>query len=337
MGKSLEILILSAADVRATLPVGECIELLSHALRARDEDIATNPLRSKMMLAAGNGLLGMMPAEISTIGRTGIKMVAVMPGNHGSGYDSHQGGVLLFETKHGQPLAMADASEITAIRTGAASALATRALARPDAGDLAIIGSGVQARSHLAAILAERELRRVRVWSRNADHAKRFARQEGARHNLSIETAQSAMDAVANADIICTTTSANEPVLHGEWVSAGAHVNAAGSSVPHARELDTSLIQRARVFVDSRESAVNEAGDLLIPMKESCFTADDIQAELGEILNGKKEGRLTADEITVFESLGLGIYDLIATHHCYQMARELGIGTPAPFGEMHDV
>ena len=337
MGQSLEILILSAADVRATLPMGECIELLARALRAWDNGDATNPLRSKMMLPAGVGLLGMMPAQISPISVAGIKVVAVMPGNHGSGYDSHQGGVLLFETEHGQPLAMADASEITAIRTGAASALATRALARPDAGDLAIIGSGVQARSHLAAILAERKLRRARVWSRNAAHTKRFADREGARHDIRIEAASSAQDAVASADLICTTTSANEPVLYGEWVSPGAHINAAGSSVPHARELDSVLVERARVFVDSRESALNEAGDLLLPMEENCFSASDIQAELGEVLNGKKGGRQSTDEITLFESLGLGIYDLIATHHCYLRAREMGLGTRAPFGEMHDV
>ena len=250
---------------------------------------------------------------------------------------SHQGGALLFETEHGQPLAMADASEITAIRTGAASALATRALARPDASDLAIIGSGVQARSHLAAILAERKLCRVRVWSRNAAHTQRFAEREGARQGIRIEAASSAQDAVASADLICTTTSANEPVLYGEWVSPGAHINAAGSSVPHARELDSVLVERARVFVDSRESALNEAGDLLLPMEENCFSASDIQAELGEVLNGKKGGRQSTDEITLFESLGLGIYDLIATHHCYLRAREMGLGTRAPFGEMHDV
>lgn len=337
MGNKLNLMILSAADVRETLPMYECIDVLQHALCAKDDGQAINPLRSKMMLSAGNGLLGLMPAEISTIEMTGIKVVAVMPGNHGTKYDSHQGGVLLFDTIHGQPLAMAEAAEITAIRTGAASALATRALARSDADDLAIIGSGMQAQSHLAALLAERQLRRVRVWSRNPDHANRFAKRESVRHNISIEIAENVQEAVAHADIICTTTSSAEPVLKGKWVHPGTHINAVGSSVPHTREVDTELIQLSRVFVDSRESALNEAGDLLFPMQENRFSADEIQAELGEVLNGKHSGRQTDEEITLFKSLGLGIYDLIAVHHCYHKAIELGIGTLVPFGEIRDV
>ena len=337
MGNKLNLMILGAADVRETLPMNECIDVLHHAICARDDGRAINPLRSKMMLSAGNGLLGLMPAEISTIEMTGIKVVAVMPGNHGTKYDSHQGGVLLFDTIHGQPLALAEAAEITAIRTGAASALATRALARSDADNLAIIGSGVQAQSHLAALVAERQLRRVKVWSRNPDHANQFAKRESERHDISIEIAENVQEAVADADIICTTTSSAKPVLKGEWLHPGTHINAAGSSVPHTREVDTELIQLSRVFVDSRESALNEAGDLLFPMQENRFSADEIQAELGEVLNGKHSGRQTDEEITLFKSLGLGIYDLIAVHHCYHKAIELGIGTQVPFGEMSDV
>ena len=336
MGQLLDILILSAADIRATLPIGLCIDLLKDAICARDDGMATNPLRSKMMLPGGVGLLGLMPAELTPIRATGIKVVAVMPGNHGTPYDSHQGGVLLFETEHGQPLAMADAAEITAIRTGAASALATRALARAEAKDLAILGSGVQARSHLAAHLAERELRSVRIWSRNIENALRFAEVEGGRHGINIEVLDDPQQAVTDAHIICTTTSANEPVLQGDWVAPGAHINAAGSSVPQTRELDTALIQKSRVFVDARESALNEAGDLLFPMEEGKFTAAGILAELGEVLNGKHPGRQTDQEVTLFKSLGLGIYDLIATHHCYLRAKELGIGVSAPFGELHE-
>lgn len=337
MAESLDILVLSAADVRATLPAAECTELLERALRERQAGAALNPLRGKMMLLGGNGLLGMMPAELASLQATGIKIVTVMPGNHGSEYDAHQGAVMLFETERGQPLALADGSAITAIRTGAASALATRALANPHAGALAILGSGVQARSHLAAHLAERPLRSVRVWSRNPAHAHRFAESEMARHNIQITVCESARGAVADADIICATTSAREPILASEWVAAGAHINAAGSSVPHARELDSALVERARVFVDSRESALNEAGDLLFPLREGRFSALDIQAELGAVLNGDAPGRRNEDEITIFESLGLGIYDLIATWHCYWKARELGLGTRAALGETLDV
>ena len=336
MKQTLEILILSAADVRATLPMPTCIELLAKALRLRDEGRATNPLREKMLLPEGRGLLGMMPAELSPIAAAGIKVVAVLPENHGSRYDSHQGGVLLFETERGQPLALADASEITAIRTGAASAVATQELARADAGDLAILGSGVQARSHLAAMLAVRKLRRVRVWSRNEAHRQRFVEQESKKHNVLLETATSVAAAVAGADLICTTTSATKPILYSDWVSPGAHINAVGSSVPHARELDSLLVQKTRVFVESAESALNEAGDLLIAQHEGHFAPADIQAELGAILNGKDPGRETPHEITLFKSLGIGVYDLIAVHHCYERARELGLGVWAPFGELRD-
>lgn len=336
MAESLPLLVLSAADVRAALPVNDCIEALQHAICALDEGLAINPLRNKMALSAGNGLLGLMPAELSSIGMTGIKIVTVMPENHGSEFDSHQGAVFLFETNRGQPLALADAAEITAIRTGAASALATRALARRQANDLAIIGSGVQARSHLAAIAAVRRLRRVRVWSRNPDHAQRFAEKEGKRHRITIEIASSVAKAVAHADIICTATSATEPILKGDWVQPGTHINAVGSSVPHTREVDSTLIQKSSVFVDRRESALNEAGDLLFPIQEKCFAAEDIRAELGEVLNGKKRGRQSEKEITLFKSLGLGIYDLIAIHHCYVKAQEMGLGIKVPFGEKHN-
>ncbi|MCY3935980.1 MAG: ornithine cyclodeaminase family protein [Chloroflexi bacterium] len=337
MTESLPLLVLSAADVRAALPMENCIDALHHAICALDEGDAINPLRSKMALSAGNGLLGLMPAEISSIGMTGIKIVTVLPGNHGTEYDSHQGGVFLFETERGQPLALADAAEITAIRTGAASALATRALARNGAGDLAIIGSGVQARSHLAALMADRTLRRIQVWSRNPIHAQRFAQQAGGRHRITIEIAASVEEAVTQADIICTTTSAAEPILKGDWVQSGTHINAVGSSVPHTREVDSALIQKSSVFVDRRESALNEAGDLLFPIQEKCFAAEDIRAELGEVLNGKKRGRQSAEEITLFKSLGLGIYDLIAIHQSYIKAQELGLGVTVPFGELRNV
>jgi ornithine cyclodeaminase len=274
----------------------------------------------------------MMPGYLGDIQRMGLKIVSVFPGNHGTEYDSHIGAVLLYETKHGQLLAIIDASEITAIRTAAVSGVATRLLAREDAGDLAILGSGVQARSHLKAMRIARDIRRVRVWSRNPDHAQQFADRESQAHGVSIEPMFTVPEAVDGADIVCTTTSAPEPVLHGEWVAAGAHINAVGSSVPFTRELDTAAVAKSRLFVDRRESTVNEAGDFLFPKKEGAVGDDHILGEIGEILLGKVKGRESADEVTLFKSLGLAVEDIASAQHIYAKAVERGMGTAVELG-----
>ncbi|MGH7555073.1 MAG: ornithine cyclodeaminase family protein [Longimicrobiales bacterium] len=325
-------LVIDGRSVRSLLPMAECIERMAEALAALARGEAAVPLRSLLWLPERTGLLGMMPAYYLPAGVMGIKVVSVMPGNHGTRYDAHQGGVLLFETKHGQPLALVDATEITAIRTAAVSAVATRLLARDDAGDLAILGSGVQAASHLEAMALARPLRRVRVWSRTPEHASRFAVEMSARHSMAIEVVSAARAAVADADLICTTTSAREPVLHGEWIAPGAHVNAVGSSVRTARELDADVITRSRVFVDRRESALNEAGDLLLARAEGAFDGDPIIGELGDVLIGAVSGRRTPDEITIFESLGLGVEDVVAAHHVYEKALERGEALEAEIG-----
>jgi ornithine cyclodeaminase len=263
----------------------------------------------------------------------GIKVVSVMPGNHGTEYDSHQGAVMVFETEYGRLLAMVDASEITAIRTAAVSGVATRLLAREDAGDLAILGSGVQAHTHLEAMMVARDLKRVRVWSRNEDNARRFAERESERHGLTVEVMPMAQAAVEGADIICTTTSSREPILMGDWLSPGTHINAVGSSVAFARELDTAAVVRSRLFIDRRESTVNEAGDFLFPKQEGAVDDNHIQGEIGEILLGQNTGRTTSEEITLFKSLGLAVEDLAAADYIYRQALEKGLGTAVEFGE----
>src|SRR6185503_2951870 len=185
--------------------------------------------RSMVKLPDGHGILGLMPGYLGAPQSFGLKVVSVMPGNHGTGYESHQGVVMLFGVQHGEPLAVLDASAITEIRTAAVSGAVTDALARADAGDLAILGSGAQARGHLAAMAAVRRLGRVRVWSRTRANAERFAREEGARHAFAVEVCSDAESAVRGADLVCTTTSAREPVLHGRWLEPGAHVNAVGA------------------------------------------------------------------------------------------------------------
>jgi ornithine cyclodeaminase len=262
----------------------------------------------------------------------GLKIVSVFPGNHGTEYDSHMGAVMIFETKHGQPLAIMDATEITAIRTAAVSGVATKLLAREDAGDLTLLGSGTQARTHLQAMLLCRKIRRVRVWSRSLENGREFAERESRRHNMQVEFMTTVQAAVQGADIVCTTTSSPDPILPGKYVSPGVHINAVGSSVPFARELDTEAVVKSRLFVDRRESTVNEAGDFLIPKKEGAIGDNHIQGEIGEILLGKVRGRKTAEEITLFKSLGLAVEDLASANHIYKKAIAGGMGTKVELG-----
>ncbi len=325
-------LILTQGEIRSLLPMAKCMELVTGALTSLARGEAHNPLRWGMRLADGRGLLGMMPGATTAPPALGLKVVSVFPGNHGTRYDSHQGVVMLFDTVHGVPEAILDASEITAIRTGAASGVATQALAREDAHDLAILGSGVQARSHLEAMLVARRLSRVRVYSPGREHRETFARRESDRHGLRVEAMDSARAAIEGADIVCTTTSAREPVLEGAWLAEGVHINAAGTCLKSARELDTEAVLRSRLFVDRRESALNEAGDFLIPRSEGALGDEHIQGELGEVLLGKVPGRRKRAEITLFESLGIAVEDLAAAHYLNQTARERGVGVMVELG-----
>jgi ornithine cyclodeaminase len=285
-----------------------------------------------MPLPDKQAALGTMPAYMPGLQAIGIKVISVFPGNHGTPYDSHQGAVLLFETQNGRLLAILDASEITAIRTAAVSGVATRALAREDATRLALLGSGVQARTHLEAMLQVRPIEQVRVWSRDPEHARRFAERAVQRHEIDIAPAASAREAVRDADIICTATAAREPVLEGAWIRDGAHVNAVGACFRTMRELDTAAVVRARLFVDRRESALAEAGDFLIPKREGALADDHIRGEIGELLLGDIEGRQSPDDVTLFESLGIAVEDTAAAHYIYERARESGAGTRVELG-----
>jgi alanine dehydrogenase len=327
----MEVLIVNQREVPELLPMQECIDVMADALSALTRGEAVMPLRSIVSLPDGSGLLASMPSMLPSVGVMGIKVITVFPGNEGE-LESHQGAVLLFEAEQGRPLAIIDASEVTAIRTAAVSGLATRLLARPDAGDVAILGSGTQARTNLEAMLAVRDVRRVRVWSRTHKHAERFAERESSRHGVRMEVTGSAQEAVEEADIVCTTTSATEPVIQGRWLSPGTHVNAVGFSGPTGRELDTEAVVRARLFADRRESILHEAGDFLIPKSEGAVGDDHVVGELGEVILGKVEGRTSPDEITVFESLGLAIEDLAAADHVYRRAVEKGMGARVELG-----
>ena len=262
-----------------------------------------------------------MPAYSAALRAIGTKLITVFPGNHGTELDSHQGAVLLIDGERGSVLAMMDAASITAIRTAAVSAVATKLLARQDVATLTVVGAGVQGRTHIDAMLVARPFKRVHVWSRNADHAAALARDAASRHTVSIEPVTNLEAAVHAADVVCTVTAAREPVLRGGWLKPGVHINAVGASIPTARELDTEAVKRSAVFVDRRESALTEAGDILIPMKEGAISATHIRAEIGELLIGTATGRESDFEITLFKSLGLAIEDLASAHYLHERAQ----------------
>jgi ornithine cyclodeaminase/alanine dehydrogenase-like protein (mu-crystallin family) len=328
----LETLIVNQAEVPQLLPMKECVEVMARAFSALARGDATMPLRQIVWLPQKTGALGLMPSHLNDLAAIGLKAVTFFPRNEGTDLDSHQGAVLLFEAARGRLLALIDATSVTAIRTAAVSALATRLLAREDADDLAIVGSGVQARTHLEAMLLVRKIRRVRVASKTVERARAFAERESARRGVSIIPCATVQEAVTGADIVCTVTSAREPVLQGAWLSPGAHVNAVGSSVATARELDTNAVVRSRLFVDRRESALAEAGDFLIPKKEGAVGDAHILGELGDVLTGAVQGRTSPADITLFKSLGLAIEDVAAAQHIYAKARASGIGKFVEFG-----
>jgi ornithine cyclodeaminase len=328
----MKVLFVNEAGVVALLPMSACVGLMREALTTFARGDAVLPLRTMVHLPDGSGLLGVMPGYLGEPRSFGLKVVSVMPANLGTLYDSHQGVVMLFGLEHGEPLAIMDASSITAIRTAAASAAATDVLARKDASDLALIGSGTQARTHLAAMAAVRPLRRVRIWSRSRAHAERFAREQSAAARVPIEVSASAEEAVRGADLVCTTTASREPVVRGAWLAPGSHVNAVGSCSPDGRELDTEAVRRSRFFTDCRESCVNEAGEFILARQEGAITDGHLLGELGEVFLGRVAGRRSPDDVTVYESLGIALEDLASAHFIHRTALERGMGTWLEWG-----
>jgi ornithine cyclodeaminase/alanine dehydrogenase-like protein (mu-crystallin family) len=311
--------------------MAECVDLMQRTMVAVSEGRVVLPLRTVMRMPGELGMLGNMPGYLADPECFGVKLVSLIPRNKPPQHSSHLGLVLLFESEHGCPVALLDAAEITALRTAAASGLATRLLARADAGDLAVLGAGEQARSHLEAMLCVRSLRRVRVWARDPDKARSFAEVEGAKHRIAIETADSVREAVAGADIVCTLTKAREPILLGEWLSPGVHLNVVGSSIATAAEIDTPAVVRARFFVDCRNSTVHEGGEYLAALKAGAISPEHILGEIGEVANGSKIGRRSPLDVTLYKSLGVAPQDLASAHYVLEKARAAGIGQVIDF------
>jgi alanine dehydrogenase len=295
---------LTESDVRGLLRYEDLVPAVERALANLSAGNAVQPLRTVIPVADHRGFLGVMPAYA---GALGAKLVTFFPEN--LGVHTHHAVIVLFSPGTGEPLVTMDGRLITEMRTGAASAAATKALAREDASVLAILGSGVQARSHLEAIRLVRDFLEVRVWSPR--RAKQFAEKFGVR------AAESAEDAVRGADVVVVATTSQTPVLRGEWLSPGSHVNAVGASRPDWRELDDEVLSRARIFVESREAASRESGDVI--------AAGRIDAEIGEVFSGKAPGRTSEEEITLFKSVGVAVEDLAAADLVYREATRKGI------------
>lgn len=327
-----KVLILTHNEVAELLPIRECMPVMAEALADLARGNAFQPLRMIVTPPNAPGDIGLMPSyRAGERAAYGVKAVCFFPDNPSKGLDSHQGSVMLFSAQTGELLALMNASAITAIRTAAVTGVATQLLAKEDAGELALIGTGIQARAHIEAMACARPIKRARVASLSMARARSFADEFGPRYAFPIEPVDSVEAAVRGADLIVTATTAAEPILKREWVSSGAHLNVVGSSIPTTREIDSATIAASSLFVDRRESTINEGGDYLFALREGAIGPDHIKAEIGELLIGSKPGRTSPDEITVFKSLGLAIEDLASAYYLYHKAMNDQKGTWVEF------
>jgi ornithine cyclodeaminase len=304
-------------EIRRVLTFEACVPLMREAMVAVSSGGINQPPRQILPLVSGKGAFGVMPGVIAD-DRFGAKLISAFQHAPGSSLPAHQGVVVLFDPQTGSPVCVLDAGEITRIRTAAASALATDALARTDAGNLLVLGTGEQAEAHIRAISATRPVGRIVLWGRNPAHARRLADGLAAKHGLSIEVATDLRSAVAQADIICTTTSSAEPILKGAWLSDGAHVNIVGSSRAGPAEVDDDLVVRSRYFVDGRDNVLAQGAEFLRARAAGRVDETHIVGEIGEVLAGRIAGRRSPMEITAYKSLGSVAQDLWAGWHVYQ-------------------
>jgi ornithine cyclodeaminase len=327
-------LILNAADVRLALPMTQAIAAMKSAFAALSTGQAEVPLRSRLSVAGRDGVTFCMPAFVAGADEAlTVKVVSVFPHNAGRGLPTVFGTVQVLEPATGGPLALLEGGSLTAIRTGAASGTATELLSRPDSRVVTVFGAGVQARTQLEAVCAVRHITRAWVVSRSPAKAEALvadlAGQGGIPRDLRV--AADAPQAVAEADIICTATTSSQPVFADGDLKPGTHVNGIGSFTPQMREVPGETVRRAQVVVDSRTAALAEAGDLLIPMEQGWIGPDHVQAELGEIVLGKRPGRQDAEAITFFKSVGLAVQDALAAALAYRNAERLGLGQRVPW------
>ena len=319
-------IVLNEHEVRELLDMPSCIEAMTEVLASLARGELYNPLRSIARPPDAGTLLGLMPAYRSAPAAAyALKEIVIVPDNPSRGLDTHMGGVLLHDGATGELVAIMNASAITEIRTAAVSGVATRALGRPDAQRVAILGAGAQARGHVHAMRAVLDDPEIRVWARRLEAAEELAGEVGATVAPSVDAA------LFGAEVVCTTTASVEPIVEKRWLARGAHVNAVGSCFPTTRELDTETVAHASFFTDRRESCLAEAGDYILAAAEGAIGPEHIEAELGEVLAGMHPGRRHEDELTVFESLGIAVEDLASAELVVRRARERGVGTEVAF------
>jgi len=311
--------VLGEHDVRRLLPMADCIAAMEDALASLAREELHNPLRFVVRPPGAGTLMGLMPAYRSEPTPTySLKAVCIAPGNRARSLDSHQGFIAIFDGETGETSALVNAGAVTAIRTAAVTAVATRLLARRGSTTLGILGAGAQAKSHLEAMRAVLPLERVRAWSRTPGSVAALG--DG------VEQVATAEEAVRGADVVVTVTAAPEPIVKREWLADGVHVNAVGSSIPTTRELDTATMAAAALYVDRRESTINESGDYLFAARDGAIGPDHIRGEIGELLIGSAKGRRSDAELTVFKSLGLAVEDLAAAELVLERAAAEGAG-----------
>lgn len=311
-------IIVEAPEVDSLLPMRDCIDLMREALAGLSDGTYTQPLRTVLTLPDGD-LFGFMPANLGHSGYFGAKLVTAFHHNLELGLPSHRGYVMLFEGHSGGLVAMVEAGVVTRLRTGAVSALATELLSRPESRRLALIGAGVQARSHLEAISLVRDIQSVTVYDIDPGRAASFCEEAQRRQDIPVTAASSVGEAVAEADIICTLTPAALPYLSLDMVRPGTHINAVGAFSPGKRELCSDLVAASRLYADQVEAMKRECGEYLIPLREGLIGEDHIRGSIGDILLGTVPARTTADEITLFDALGLAVEDLACARRIYEM------------------
>jgi len=303
--------IVPAKDVRALLTMDRAIDLMREAMALVGRNETVQPLRSALWLPDKRGVLGLMPGYVAKPERLGVKVLTVMPSNFAKGLPSHQGMVMLFNTESGAAEGIIDAQTVTAIRTAAATAVATDVLARRDAKTLAFFGYGEQAETHYEALRRVRKFERLLLWGRDAKKAAAFASHYKS-GPLPIEVVDTAEEAASRADVICTLTAAIDPVLFGRWLKPGTHVNAVGSGTAREAELDIDAVKRARMFADNRDGVLGQSGEFLRAKAAGAVDDAHVLGSVGDVIIGKIPGRQSAEEITLFKSLGMAVEDLVS-------------------------
>jgi ornithine cyclodeaminase/alanine dehydrogenase-like protein (mu-crystallin family) len=322
----MQIRVIDGSTVRRLLSMEDCLSTTRQAMILAGNGQATQPIRSAMYVPGQANLLGMMPGFVDDPRRLGIKVTTVYPSNFGTGLGSHQGMICLFDPSSGSPVGLVEGGSVTALRTGAASAVATDVLARSDATSVGIYGYGEQAASHLEAIALTRRLDYALVWGRSKEKAEAFAREQSRLRDLEVRVAGSCEAVASSCDILCTVTAAREPFLEGRWLRAGVHLNVVGSSIPTTSEIDVEAVVRSRFFSDFTPSALALAGDFKRARDEGAVDESHLIGCIGDVLSGRALGRVSRDDITLFKSLGMISEDLVAADFVLRRAAELGAG-----------